>query len=246
LETGISASTAGLQISEKSDNEATWTDYTQAASTINSKSSAIGVWETPDAGDVHFSEAQSEGCYQIDFPNTTWSNTGAKYVQILIKDTSSPTFADTMVTVNLNAISADTLVDDIFDEPCAGHVTSDTTGDQICDQAATDTSNIRGDVANLTNGSSPVWVVGYTIATGDCDSGSTLTCVDASLNQSDAGYWSQGVAIVFTSGTNQNQPRCITSFVPATDTVGFYPATTQAVSTNDYVLFSAPTCRNFP
>jgi hypothetical protein len=242
LETGITSATAGLQISEKSDNEATWTDYTQAASTINAKSSGIGTWETPDASDVHFAEAESEGCYQIDFPDTTWSNSGAKYVQIKISDSSSPTFADTMVTVNLNATGAATLVDLVWDEPVSGHTTADTTGDQVGAQQDTDTTNIRGDISNLTDGTDSVWVAGYTIYTSACDSGSATTCVDATLTEADD-YWNQGVGIVFTTGSVAGMSACVKDFTASTDTVTFNTLGV-AVTTEDYALVAAPFCAN--
>ena len=166
----------------------------------------------------------------------------AKYVQIKISDSSSPTFADTLVTVNLNATAAATLVDNIWDEPCAGHTTSDTSGNQVCDQAATDTTNIRGDISDLSDGSNPVWVVGQTIATGTCDSGSVSTCIDATLTQSSTDYWAKGMQIVFTGGTSNNQTSCVTGFTPATDTITFSPAVTDAVSTDDYTLVANGAC----
>ena len=244
LETGITASTAGLEIKVRSDNSAGWeAEYSQASGTINNKASAIGTWETPATNDAEIGEVDTgAGCYQLDLADTTWSKASAKYVQILIRDSSSPTFADTMVTVNLNATSAATLVDNILDEPCAGHTTSDTMGDQLCDQATTDTTNIRNDISNLSDGSNPVWTVGGTIATGACDSGSTTTCVDATLTSSETDYLANGAAILFTSDGADKQARCITGFTPASDTITFEPATTTAVVTNDYVLFTAPTC----
>lgn len=73
------------------------------------------------------------------------------------------------------------------------------------------------------------------IVTGTADSGTTTTMVDAALTQADTDYWKDGV-IVFTSGTISGQARLITGFTPATDTVGFSPATTQAVGTNTYII----------
>lgn len=76
------------------------------------------------------------------------------------------------------------------------------------------------------------------MANGTADSGSTTTMVDAALTQADTDYW-KGAIIVFTSGTIAGQARLITAFTPATDTVTFAPATTQAVGTNTYIIVPA-------
>jgi len=82
----------------------------------------------------------------------------------------------------------------------------------------------------------------FVIQSGTCDSGSTTTCVDAALTETDSGYWRRGVAIKFTSGTIQNQTFCITAFADGTDTLTFTPAATQAVSTNSYTLIVDAIC----
>lgn len=70
---------------------------------------------------------------------------------------------------------------------------------------------------------------------GTADSGSTTTMVDAARTEGDTDYW-LGQIILFTSGTLLGQARVITDFVPGTDTFTFFPPTTQAVSTHDYVI----------
>jgi len=77
-----------------------------------------------------------------------------------------------------------------------------------------------------------------TIFAGTADSGSTTTLVDSALTQADADYW-VGNWVKFTSGTLIGQTRLITDFVPGTDTITFWPATTQAVSAHDYVIIPA-------
>jgi hypothetical protein len=76
------------------------------------------------------------------------------------------------------------------------------------------------------------------LANGTADSGSTTTMVDAARTEADTDYW-KGKWILFTSGTIANQVRLITDFNPATDTITFAPATTQAVSTNTYEILPA-------
>ncbi len=76
------------------------------------------------------------------------------------------------------------------------------------------------------------------LVSGTADSGSTTTMVDAARTEADTDYW-KGKWILFTSGTIANQVRLITGFTPATDTITFAPAVTQAVSTNTYEILPA-------
>jgi hypothetical protein len=71
---------------------------------------------------------------------------------------------------------------------------------------------------------------------GTASSGSTTTLVDAARTQGDTDYW-KGALIVFTSGNIAGQARWITDFNPSTDTFTFGPPTTQAVTTQSYVIF---------
>jgi hypothetical protein len=73
---------------------------------------------------------------------------------------------------------------------------------------------------------------------GTSDSGTTTTMVDAARTESDSDYF-KGSWIHFTSGTISGQTRRITAFDPATDTITFSPATTQAVSTQTYQIVPA-------
>lgn len=75
------------------------------------------------------------------------------------------------------------------------------------------------------------------LASGTSDSGSTTTMVDAARTEADTDYW-KGAIILFTSGTIAGQSRLITGFDPATDTITFAPATTQAVATQTYEILA--------
>ena len=74
------------------------------------------------------------------------------------------------------------------------------------------------------------------LASGTSDSGTTTTMVDAARTEADTDYWT-GSVIVFTSGNIAGQARVITGFTPASDTITFAPATTQAVSTQTYEIW---------
>lgn len=76
------------------------------------------------------------------------------------------------------------------------------------------------------------------MVTGVADSGSTTTMVDAARTEADTDYW-KGNIILFTSGAISGQCRLITGFDPATDAFTFFPATTQAVATQNYIIMPA-------
>jgi hypothetical protein len=73
------------------------------------------------------------------------------------------------------------------------------------------------------------------LASGTADSGTTTTMVDAARTEADTDYWA-GDVILFTSGNISGQARVITAFDPATDTITFTPATTQAVAAQTYEI----------
>ncbi len=77
------------------------------------------------------------------------------------------------------------------------------------------------------------------LASGTADSGTTTTMVDAARTEADTDYWDENHLIVFTSGNIAGQARVITGFDPATDTITFTPATTQAVATQTYEIWPA-------
>ena len=79
---------------------------------------------------------------------------------------------------------------------------------------------------------------------GTADSGTTSTLVDAALTQPDF-YWnnSVGLMVIFSTGP---EIACVRSFTASSDTLGFVPAFTQAVATEDYILYPDLSCRNFP
>lgn len=76
------------------------------------------------------------------------------------------------------------------------------------------------------------------IASGTSDSGTTTTMVDAARTEADTDYF-KGDLILFTSGTIAGQCRLITAFDPATDTITYAPATTQAAGTQTYEILPA-------
>ena len=77
------------------------------------------------------------------------------------------------------------------------------------------------------------------LATGTCDSGTTTTCVDATLTQGDD-YWNY-TGIVFQSGSNDNIARCVDNFDDTNNRLEFV-AVDAAVTTEQYKLVFAPEC----
>ncbi len=85
---------------------------------------------------------------------------------------------------------------------------------------------------------SDIALISGSMVSGTADSGSTTTMVDAALTEADTDYY-KGAWIRFTSGNIDNQVRLITGFTPASDTITFTPATTQAVTTHTYEILAA-------
>lgn len=66
--------------------------------------------------------------------------------------------------------------------------------------------------------------------------GTTTTLVDTALTQADTDYW-VGQWVKFLDGVAAGQVRLITGFNPATDTITFAPATTQAIASGVAYIF---------
>lgn len=79
----------------------------------------------------------------------------------------------------------------------------------------------------------------HVLAIGICDSGSTTTCVDATLTEADD-YW-KGASIKITDGTLDGQTSCVYDFTASSDTL-LFRAMTAAVSTHTYVLLENAVC----
>lgn len=102
-------------------------------------------------------------------------------------------------------------------------------------QVYSDTTIIASDLVLVYSDTTAIESGIAPIVSGTADSGTTTTMVDAARTEADTDYW-RGKIIKFTSGTISGQCRLITGFTPATDTITFTPATTQAVSTNTYEI----------
>lgn len=105
------------------------------------------------------------------------------------------------------------------------------------------------DVVRINNASAAAtnlgrWALVGGAAALTADSGTTTTLVDAALTAADVDYF-KGCMIVFSSGTISGQCRLVTAFDPTTDTLTFYPPTTQAVSTNTYAIMPAAPVDNW-
>lgn len=81
------------------------------------------------------------------------------------------------------------------------------------------------------------------ILSGTADSGTTTTFVDAALTQADTDYWKGNNVRFYAAGGAAigGQVRRITGFNAATDTITFTPATTLAVTTNQYEIIPSGT-----
>lgn len=76
--TGLTFETASLVISCRADTAATWTDY--ASTTDIETITTIGTYADPGAGDIAFSEIESEGVYEIHLDDALVATMGARYI----------------------------------------------------------------------------------------------------------------------------------------------------------------------
>lgn len=113
------------------------------------------------------------------------------------------------------------------------------TGDSFARLGAPAGASVSADIAGVQSDTDNIQTrLPAALTTGTSDSGTTTTMVDAARTEADTDYW-KGCWIRFTSGTISGQVRLITGFTPATDTITFAPATTQAVSTQTYEILPA-------
>ena len=165
---GVTNATAGLEIKVRTNVTDGWeAEYSQSGSTINAISGTIGTFETPDANDAHFEEiASGAGCYQLILADATWSVANANEVSILIRDSSSPDFADQWVVIDLNVADLDDIGDTVWDEPKAGHTGTSTFGDLATDLDAVldDTGTTGVEIADDAVDSSSIADSGITSA----------------------------------------------------------------------------------
>ncbi len=98
--------------------------------------------------------------------------------------------------------------------------------DTILDNILTDTAVIGALGIGLTDITDRLPAA---LTKGTADSGTTTTMVDSDRSEADTDYW-VNQWIRFTSGNINGQVGLITGFTPASDTITFTPATTQAVA----------------
>lgn len=171
--------------------------------------------------------------------------------------------------IDADALAADAvaeIADGVWDEDATGHQTQGTFGQAIGDPGAdADTiwglanTNLDATVSSRASQASVNTIDDFldteiatimsdlddiqtrlpaALTTGTADSGTTTTMVDAARTEADTDYW-KGCWIRFTSGNISGQVRLITDFTPASDTITFAPATTQAVATQTYEILPA-------
>jgi hypothetical protein len=83
----------------------------------------------------------------------------------------------------------------------------------------------------------------FAATTGACDSGTSATCVDALLTQSDNAWRYYALEVAF---SGQTEVRCIVGFTASSDTLTVYPTFSTAISTENYRILLDTSCRNYP
>ena len=264
----ITSEDAGLEIRLTSDDGVTALVYDAAAEIETIVTNYT--WSAPSANNVRL-KVQTNGCHQLMFAAASLDD-GTAWASLTIRDTSAPTFQDydakLMYMANTTTFLADFAtglqtagLDHLFLQTmvaadcannalCALLVSKSATADFDSYDNETDSLEAIRDLLVVTDGKVATAQLdlddltdALTPVSGTCDSGTTTTCVDAALNTVDADYYAKGLAIVFTNtGTLVGQNACIYDFDPATDTLKFRPALTQAVSTHTYILIAHPIC----
>ncbi len=152
--------------------------------------------------------------------------------------TAAAIAADAITAAKVAADVSAEIADAVWDEATSGHLGAGTTGNALVDAADPPDPWVTPLPGAYGAGTAGHTLGNLVLASGTSDSGSTTTMVDAARTEADDDYWN-GAIILFTSGNIAGQARVITDFVAATDTVTFAPATTQAVSTQNYVIIPA-------
>ena len=198
--------------------DATWDEATSGHSTAGTTGKALT--DAGSAGDP----------WSTALPGAYGTGTAGKIVGDNLNATVSSRLASASITLSGGAVTVGTNNDKTGYSLANGAITAAVvaTGAIDADALATDA------VTEITDATKTA----FGLVTGTADSGTTTTMVDAALTQADTDYW-KGSIIVFTSGTISGQARLITGFTPASDTVTFSPATTQAVGTNTYIIIPA-------
>jgi hypothetical protein len=114
--TGLTSSTAGLNISTIADVEATATVYTSASSTIDTITT-LGTFATPTSTHCRFKEVDATnhpGLYEIQLDNSRFAVTNAKRLQITIKAITASNSCQVDLDIPL------TLLDPYVNSPNAG------------------------------------------------------------------------------------------------------------------------------
>jgi hypothetical protein len=184
------------------------------------------------AGSAVSTSSAQLGVNVVNAAGTAWGS-GAITAASIASD------AITAAKIATGAIDADAIADNAIDAGAiaSGAITSAkfAAGAITASVIATDAIDADALATDAVTELTDAMKTAFGLVTGTADSGTTTTMVDAALTQADTDYW-KGSLIVFTSGTISGQARLITAFTPASDTVTFTPATTQAVGTNTYLL----------
>lgn len=221
--------------------------YTRTRETPTAKVDAVALAATntahTDNRGIEIDATDQPGLYRFDWPDAAFA-AGAKEVILSIKHASCITEhlrveIDPVVNANItqllgSAIATPTVAGVLEVDLTHANGTAITT--TTAGVPAVDVTRVQNVTAAATN-LSRYFTAGSTSPL-TADSGTTTTLTDSALTAADADYY-KGCLIVFGSGTLYGQTRLITGFDPGTDTLTFYPATTQAVSTHTYQIIPA-------
>lgn len=212
----------------------------------------------PEVDITHLGGVAQSATDLKDFADDGYDPSTNKVQGVVLTDTvttytgNTPQTGDAFARLGAPAgasIAADLVVIDNFVDDLEGRLTAARAGyldnlnigGAVASQASVDTVDnfLDTEIATILSDLDDIQTrLPAALTTGTSDSGTTTTMVDAARTEADTDYW-KGQWIRFTSGNLLGQVRLITGFTPASDTITFAPATTQAVSTHTYEILPA-------
>lgn len=264
----IDFNTSSLTITIYASGDGVDTSYTYTGANIDDYDGTPPAWGNPTTSAVEVED--DDECIRLHIRDEVLAVTNATEWTITIDDASTTimdwegqilALADsTDNQADVNAALVALQLDHLMNQAVVGtDVTDNSVVAQLASKSATadwdsfdnETDSLEGhrdltssvstkmdtaqlDLNDLTDG--------FILIDGTATSGTTGTLADTSaLTQADD-YWNNWAAVVVAGYA----PRCIRDFDATTDTITFYPVLPSAVSTDEYVIVSAPSCRSFP
>lgn len=242
--TGITGSTTSFKISMITDNQSTDTEFETTADieTI----ATIGTYAAPTANtDIRFGECPVVGHYQVQLHNDHLNVSGSEKITLTFEDGGNAMMTQTAYIyqdisdiTDIEQAVLDVMTDLGLDHLVSAAVDLDT--DVADDSIICSILGQAGDCSDYTAATDALSIASPHVFRGVCDSGSTTTCVDATLTEIDD-FWRKGIGILFEGGNNDGLSSCVYDFTAADDTL-YFRAMAGTTASGVFYLFPFPMC----